>query len=102
MGAQAISNSYGGSDTGTTSVETHYNHPGHAIAASSGDSGFGVQFPASSPHVTAVGGTTLNHSTNAAAGPSRPGRVRAAAARGSTPSRPGSSTPAARGAPSPT
>ena len=65
LGAQAISNSYGGSETGTSSIEGHYNHPGHAITASSGDSGFGVQFPASSPHVTAVGGTTLNRSTNA-------------------------------------
>jgi subtilase family serine protease len=65
LGAQAISNSYGGSETGSSSTEVHYNHPGHAITASSGDSGFGVQFPASSPHVTAVGGTTLNRSTNA-------------------------------------
>jgi subtilase family serine protease len=65
MGAQAISNSYGGSETGSSSTEVHYNHPGHAITASSGDSGFGVSFPASSPHVTAVGGTTLTRSTNA-------------------------------------
>jgi subtilase family serine protease len=65
MGAQAISNSYGGGEIGSSSTEVHYNHPGHAITASSGDSGFGVEFPASSPHVTAVGGTTLNRSTNA-------------------------------------
>jgi subtilase family serine protease len=30
-----------------------------AITVSSGDDGYGVQWPASSPHVTAVGGTTL-------------------------------------------
>jgi hypothetical protein len=36
-----------------------------AITASSGDSGFAVEFPASSPHVTAVGGTHLVRSTNA-------------------------------------
>jgi subtilase family serine protease len=65
LGAQAISNSYGGSETGTAGIEASYNHPGHALTASSGDSGFGVEFPASSPHVTAVGGTTLNRSTNA-------------------------------------
>jgi subtilase family serine protease len=65
LGAQAISNSYGGSETGSSSTEPHYNHPGHAITVSSGDSGFGVQFPASSPHVTAVGGTTLTRSTSA-------------------------------------
>ncbi len=57
----AISNSYGGSDTSDSS-EPYYNHPGIAVTASSGDSGYGVQFPASSHYVTAVGGTTLNHS----------------------------------------
>jgi subtilase family serine protease len=60
LGAHAISNSYGGSETGTTTYEPSYNHPGIAITASAGDSGFGtVQFPATSPHVTAVGGTHL-------------------------------------------
>ena len=32
---------------------------GVAITVSTGDDGYGVQFPASSPHVTAVGGTHL-------------------------------------------
>ena len=59
LGAHAISNSYGGGETGTTSYESAYNHPGIAITVSSGDSGYGVEFPASSPHVTAVGGTHL-------------------------------------------
>jgi subtilase family serine protease len=59
LGAHAISNSYGGPESGTGSMESAYNHPGIAITASSGDSGGGVQFPASSPHVTAVGGTHL-------------------------------------------
>lgn len=59
LGAHVISNSYGGSENNSSSVEPSYNHPGVAITASSGDSGFGVQFPASSPHVTAVGGTSL-------------------------------------------
>jgi hypothetical protein len=62
MGAHVISNSYGGGESGTTSYETAYNHAGIAITVSSGDSGYGVQFPASSPHVTAVGGTTMHYS----------------------------------------
>jgi subtilase family serine protease len=59
VGAHAISNSYGGGEQGTTSYESAYNHPGIAVTVSSGDSGYGVEFPASSPHVTAVGGTHL-------------------------------------------
>jgi subtilase family serine protease len=58
-GAHAISNSYGGGEAGTTGYESAYNHAGIAITVSSGDSGYGVEFPASSPHVTAVGGTHL-------------------------------------------
>jgi subtilase family serine protease len=58
LGANSISNSYGGSDTSDASVP-FYNHPGIAVTASSGDSGFGAQFPASSHYVTAVGGTSL-------------------------------------------
>jgi subtilase family serine protease len=61
----AISNSYGGGESGTQPFEMSYNHPGIAITASSGDSGYGVQFPASSPHVTAVGGTSLVQAANA-------------------------------------
>lgn len=64
LGAHAISNSYGGSESGTSSFESSYNFAGIAVTVSSGDSGFGVQFPASSPHVTAVGGTSLVRSSN--------------------------------------
>ena len=64
MGATQISNSYGGSETFSGSYESHYNHAGVAITASSGDSGYGVEFPASSPHVTAVGGTSLSPASN--------------------------------------
>jgi subtilase family serine protease len=60
LGATVVSNSYGGGESGTeTSTDAHYNHPGVAITASSGDSGFGPQYPAASPFVTAVGGTSL-------------------------------------------
>lgn len=54
-GVVAISNSYGGSDQGELSA---YNHPGIAITASTGDAGYGMESPASFPHVVAVGGTT--------------------------------------------
>ena len=64
LGAHAISNSYGGGESGSSYYEAAYNHPGIAITASSGDDGYGVEFPASSPHVTAVGGTTLKHAYN--------------------------------------
>lgn len=47
--------------SGETSYDTSYfNHPGVAITAPSGDStGYGVTYPAASPDVMAVGGTTL-------------------------------------------
>jgi hypothetical protein len=65
LGAHVVSNSYGGSEPGTQFYESAYNHPGVAITASTGDSGYGAQFPATSPHVTAVGGTALSRASNA-------------------------------------
>jgi len=67
MGAAAISNSYGtsGEFFGETSYDSYYNHPHIAVTVSSGDSGYGVEFPAASNHVVAVGGTSLVHSTSA-------------------------------------
>ena len=62
LGAKYVSNSYGG---GETSADSFYNHPGVAITASTGDSGFGVEYPASSSFVTAVGGTSLTRSGTA-------------------------------------
>jgi subtilase family serine protease len=63
-GVVAISNSYGGSDASDSSYGSYYNHPGIAVTASSGDSGYGASYPASSHYVTAVGGTTLNTASN--------------------------------------
>jgi subtilase family serine protease len=62
LGASTISNSYGGSEVAgfINGSSSHYNHPGIAITASTGDSGYGVAFPATAATVTAVGGTTLN------------------------------------------
>lgn len=64
--AQVISNSYGGGESGTTGFESAYNHPGVTIIASSGDNAYGggVEFPASSPHVIAAGGTSLTRDTS--------------------------------------
>ena len=60
LGAFAISNSYGGGEySSEVSDQSHYNHAGIAITASSGDGGYGVEFPAASQYVTAVGGTSL-------------------------------------------
>ncbi|HZZ85495.1 MAG TPA: S53 family peptidase [Anaeromyxobacteraceae bacterium] len=59
-GASVVSNSYGAKEfTFETLYESYYNHPGVAVTVSSGDSGYGVQFPAASRYVTAVGGTSL-------------------------------------------
>jgi hypothetical protein len=59
--ARFVSNSYGGGEfSGQTSADTTYfHHPGTVITASTGDNGFGVQYPAASQFVTAVGGTSL-------------------------------------------
>jgi len=63
LGANAISNSYGGSEfSEETKADAYYDHPGVAVTASSGDGGYGVEYPAASPFVTAVGGTTLKGS----------------------------------------
>jgi subtilase family serine protease len=58
--ATVVSNSWGGSEfPRETSYDGHFDHPGVPTTVSSGDNGYGVQWPASSPYVTAVGGTTL-------------------------------------------
>jgi subtilase family serine protease len=64
LGANVISNSYGGSDASDANYGSYYNHPGIAVTVSSGDNGYGAEYPASSHYVTAVGGTSLTKSTN--------------------------------------
>jgi len=63
LGADVVSNSYGGTDG---SQDSHYHHPGHIIVASSGDDGFagGTVFPSASRYVVAVGGTRLVTASN--------------------------------------
>ncbi|GAA1980327.1 S53 family peptidase [Catenulispora subtropica] len=66
MGAKFVSNSYGGGESSAdTGYDTSYfNHPGVAITVSSGDSAYGVQYPAASPYVTSVGGTALKRDSS--------------------------------------
>jgi hypothetical protein len=57
-GADVVTNSFGGSEGG--SDLSAFNHSGTVIVAAAGDTGFGTEYPASSPHVVAAGGTTLS------------------------------------------
>ncbi len=61
QGAKFVSNSYGGSEdsSDTSSDSSYFDHPGVAITASTGDSAYGAEYPATSQYVTAVGGTSL-------------------------------------------
>jgi Subtilase family len=68
LGASEISNSWGGEEPATDSPA--FNQPGIVVTAASGDSGYlgwleeppvpYADYPASSPHVVAVGGTRLS------------------------------------------
>jgi hypothetical protein len=62
-GAKYVSNSYGGGDSSSDPSfdSSYYNHPGDVITASAGDDNYGVEYPAASPDVVAVGGTSLTH-----------------------------------------
>jgi subtilase family serine protease len=61
-----VSNSWGGSEASsdTTLDSQYFNHPGDVITASAGDSDYGVIYPATSPNVVAVGGTSLSSASN--------------------------------------
>jgi hypothetical protein len=73
-GATEVSNSYGAAEKSSLKEleSTHFNHPGTVITASSGDCGYlnklcpevapGAEFPADSPHVISVGGTSVHQS----------------------------------------
>ena len=64
MGAKFVSNSYGGPEGyGENEADVYFNHPGVAITVSTGDDGYAAAYPASSPYVTAVGGTSLVRSS---------------------------------------
>ena len=59
LGATVISNSYGGSEFSGETNWTNWNIPGVAVTVAAGDNGYGVEFPAASAGVIAVGGTSL-------------------------------------------
>lgn len=60
-GATVVSMSWGGAeDASQLGVDPLFNNPLVTFVASSGDSGNGVSYPASSPYVISVGGTSLN------------------------------------------
>jgi subtilase family serine protease len=59
-GASVVSMSFGGNEfANETGYDFHFNVTGVTFTASSGDSGTGVEYPAASPNVVAVGGTTV-------------------------------------------
>ena len=66
LGADFVSNSYGGSESAQdpTYDTDYYKHPGVAVTASAGDDGYGVSYPAASQYVTSVGGTSLSTAAN--------------------------------------
>jgi len=76
LGAVAVSTSYSGPEASDeTSLDAYYNHPGVAITAGTGDCGYdcetssgqdyaSVGYPAASPYVVAVGGTSLTRAAN--------------------------------------
>jgi hypothetical protein len=65
-GVVAISNSFGVPEQAQeTGWDAYFNHPGIAVVAASGDSGYGTVYPASSPYVISVGGTTLTRDSSA-------------------------------------
>ncbi len=61
LGATAISNSWSTSEYAAETLDdnAYFNHPGVVITGSTGDNGYGVQYPAASRYVVAVGGTSL-------------------------------------------
>ncbi len=77
LGATEVSNSYAAVEehADTSLASSFYDHPGVLVAASSGDCGYrneacagaarGANFPADSPHVLAVGGTSLTEAGGA-------------------------------------
>jgi subtilase family serine protease len=68
LGAKYISNSWGGRETSSdTAMDSEYfGVSGVVYTASAGDSAYsgGVIYPATSPHVVGVGGTTLDTASN--------------------------------------
>src|SRR5206468_6888026 len=59
-GVRAISNSYGNTDSSSyAQYDSHYAANNIAVTVSTGDNGYGAQWPATAPGAIAVGGTSL-------------------------------------------
>ena len=69
LGAHFISNSWGtGDGSGDAGADADFNHAGVVDVASTGDSGYGVSFPATSQYVVAAGGTSLDRNSGTSRG----------------------------------
>jgi hypothetical protein len=70
LGAKFVSNSYSSAETPTETADdaAYFDHPGVAVTAAAGDSGYGVGYPAASQYVTSVGGTSLARAKSTARG----------------------------------
>jgi len=69
LGAKFVSNSYSSPETASeTADDVYFDHPGVAVTAAGGDSGYGVGYPAASQYVTSVGGTSLSVAKGTARG----------------------------------
>ena len=65
-GASVVSMSFGGNEASTeTSYDTDFTATQVTFVAAAGDNGSGVQYPAASPNVVSVGGTTLTVTSGA-------------------------------------
>ncbi len=69
IGSAAISNSWGSvgevGSIGPLLLDQHFDHPGIAITAATGDNGYAGSWPSNVPTVIAVGGTRLTRASNA-------------------------------------
>jgi hypothetical protein len=73
LGAKFVDFGYGEPEAQVNTGEladdaAYFNHPGVVITAPSGDQGYGVDYPAASPDVIAVGGTVLTPDSGVARG----------------------------------
>ena len=98
LGAKYVSNSYGADSDGPADParpprDAYYNHPGIAVVAAPATTATASSYPAASPYVTAVGGTTLTRDRGrpAAGRETGLGRRRLRLLRRTSPSRPSSS-----------
>lgn len=67
LGSTVISMSWGGREFASeVDLDSHFTATGVTFVASSGDSGYGTSWPAVSPHILAVGGTSLSFSSSGA------------------------------------